>query len=759
MTSQVEDWLSALTLEEKALLTVGQDDWHTHAIPRLGIPSITMHDGPHGLRIPEPHGHLGEKGSRPATCFPTASAMGSSWNPALMEEVGRALGDECLAQDVQVLLGPGMNIKRTPLCGRNFEYFSEDPVLAGEMAAAWIRGVQSRGVGASLKHFACNNQEWDRMSINADVDERTLRELYLSGFERAIHAAHPWTVMAAYNRVNGAYACENPHLLRDILKGEWAFEGLVVSDWGGVDSKPRALLAGMDLEMPGPMPPDEVLAAVRDGTLSEDVLNQAVRRVLELVEKALAGRRTGVTVDLDAHHRLAARAAEECIVLLKNDGGLLPIRPEAVRTLAIIGPYAQHPHFQGAGSSHVTPTQVTTPFDALKEGLGAAVHVTYAAGGQPNGEVTTTDLAEAVATAQHAEIAVIFVGLPPGSESEGYDRRHLDLPPGQNALIEAVVAVQPRTVVVLANGAPVTMPWADRVPAIIEGWLAGQAAGLAVARVLLGQVNPSGKLAETFPRRLQDTPAYINYPGEHGTVRYGEGLFVGYRYYDRVGVTPLFPFGHGLSYTTFRYEDLTLSHTTMSDRDTLSVHVRLSNTGTMPGQEVVQLYVRDVASRVARPNQELKAFRKVAIDPGDTVSLEFSLTPRDFAYYDPVIHDWVVEPGAFEILVGPSSREFPLQATVRVEAHPRRRPYDTLTPLREFLAVPEARLFLHGRMPDWVTWDGESLEPEGPLGMLLDLPVAKLVRFSHGHITQHMVAELIALMNRTIGHDQGHRVP
>jgi beta-glucosidase len=748
MASQVESWLEALTLEEKVQLTVGQDAWHTAAVPRLGIPSMSLHDGPHGLRIPEPHEHL-EAHARPATCFPTLSAMGSSWNPDLMERVGQALGEECLAEDVQVLLGPGLNIKRTPLGGRNFEYFSEDPVLSGEMAAAWIRGVQSRGVGASIKHFACNNQEWDRMAINAEVDERTLREIYLAGFERAISASRPWTVMAAYNRVNGAYACENPHLLRDILKGEWGYEGMVVSDWGAVTSKVAALASGLDLEMPGPTAQDDVMAAIQEGRLDTRTLDEAVRRILTVVERGLAGRRPHSTFDVEAHHRLAQEAAEECLVLLKNDGGLLPIRPEAVTSVAVLGPYARTPRYQGGGSSHVNPTRVVSPLEALTEALGPGVTVRFAPGGQEDGRATPAEMATAVEVAAAAEMAVLYVGLPPEAESEGYDRRHLDLPAAQNQLVEAVLAVQPRTVVVVASGAPVTMPWASAVPSILLAGLAGQAVGAAVARVLTGAVNPSGKLAETFPVRLQDTPAFIHYPGEHRTVRYGEGLFVGYRYYDRVDRAPLYPFGFGLSYTTFTYRDITLDRRAMTDRDTLTVTVTVENTGPVRGREVVQLYVRDVASRVTRPNQELKGFRKVELDAGERTTVPFTLHGRDFAYYDISVGAWQVEGGAFEVLVGSSSRDLFLAATVTVEpAVLPPRHFDDLTALRDFLQFPEARKLLHAMLPPWVQWDGETLAPEGPLAEVLDMPVKKLVRFSRGHITEKMVDELVHWMNR-----------
>lgn len=748
MDQRIDEWMAALTLDEKISLTVGQDFWHTTPVPRLGIPSFTMHDGPHGLRMPVGGELRGFSHSVPATAFPTLSAMGATWNPDLMEEVAQALGDECQAANVQMLLGPGFNIKRTPLCGRNFEYFSEDPVHGAAMAEAWVRGIQSRGVGASAKHFACNNQEWERMAVDVEVDERTLRELYLKAFERVIKNTDPWTVMAAYNRINGYYATENVHLLRDILREEWGYTGVVVSDWGAVNDKPAAILAGTDLEMPGPTPQADLRAAIDSGRVSLEVLDAAVRRVLALVVKGLDNHRPDVTVDYDRHHALALRAAEESLVLLKNDGPVLPIPPGSVKNVAVVGWQAGHLHFEAGGSSHVTPTRVEDFVAALTRDLGEPVIVHYAPGWDKDGATHAEWLAAAVAVARAAEVCVVLGGLPERAESEGYDRRNLNLPAGENEVIQAVAAVQPRTVVVMANGAPVIMPWLETIPALLLAGLSGQAMGAAVAGVLTGRVNPSGKLAETYPERLEDTPAYLNYPGQHHAVRYGEGVFVGYRYYDKKQIAPVFPFGHGLSYSRFVYRALTLSRHEMTDHDELMLTVTLENQGPVAGQEVIQVYSEAMAVSPARPERELIAFKKVAVGAGETLTVSLTVSGHEFAWYDTVVKGWVVDGGPYTVCVGGSSRSLPLSAQVLVEpAVLPKREFSPSTVIRDFLRFPEARRALQELLPHWVEWDGENLSPTGPLAVLMDLPVRQLVRFTHGHVTDHLVDRLVHLMN------------
>lgn len=748
MDMRIDEWMAALTLEEKILLTVGHDFWHTTPVPRLGIPAITMHDGPHGLRMPVGGEIRGFSHSVPATAFPTLSAMGATWNPALMEEVAQALGDECQAANVQILLGPGFNIKRTPLCGRNFEYFSEDPVHAAAMAEAWVRGIQSRGVGASVKHFACNNQEWERMAVDVEVDERTLRELYLKAFERVIKNTDPWTVMAAYNRVNGQYAAENAHLLSDILRGEWGYQGVVVSDWGAVNDKPAAILAGTDLEMPGPTPQADLKAAIDSGQVPLDVLDAAVRRLLSLVVKGLDNHRAGATIDVERHHALALRAAEESLVLLKNEGPLLPVVPGSVKTVAVVGWQAEHLHFEAGGSSHVTPTKVEDFLASLTGDLGEQTELRYAPGWNKEGATHPEWLASAVAQAQASDVCVILGGLPERTESEGYDRRDLELPAGVNGVIQAVAAVQPLTVVIMANGAPVTMPWLDAVPALLLAGLSGQAMGAAVAGVLTGRINPSGKLAETYPQRLEDTPAYLNYPGQHHTVRYGEGVFVGYRYYDKKQMAPLFPFGHGLSYSQFVYQSLTLSRHELTDRDDLVLTVKVANQGPVEGQEVIQVYAQALAVSPARPVRELIAFKKVSIAAGQTLTVQITVSGRDFSWYDTVFQGWVVDGGPYAVCVGGSSRSLPLSAHVLVEpAVLPRREFNPSTVIRDFLRFPEARRALQELLPDWVEWDGENLSPTGAMAVLMDLPIRQLVRFTHGHVTDHLVSRLVHLMN------------
>lgn len=729
MEERIQELLRELTIEEKIALTVGASTWSTHAVERLGIPAINLNDGPHGVRKPESDSDSGLTHATPATCFPTASALASSWDTGLIRQVGEALGQECLALDVQVLLGPGTNLKRSPLGGRNFEYFSEDPVLAGEMAAAWIQGVQSKGVGTSLKHYVCNDQETHRMTINAQVDPQTLREVYLLPFERAVKKASPWTIMAAYNQVNGVRAVEHPELLREILKGEWGYDGVVVSDWFAVNKREDALSGGLDLEMPGTPAVNaenpRLAQLVRDGLLSEEVLDEAVARILRLIFRTTAQRNSGATFDKEAHHALARKVASECVVLLKNEDNLLPLEPEKLSSIAILGRFAKHPRFQGGGSSHVTPTKLECAYDELTALLGDAVKVHYADGYPEEDRVDETLLREAAEVAKAADVAVVFIGLPDAYEVEGMDRKHIDLPPSHNRLVEEICRVQPNTVVVLSNGSAVAMPWVDRPKAILEGWLGGQAGGGAVADVLLGRVNPSGKLSETFPVRLEDTPAYLNFPGDGHNVRYGEGVFVGYRYYEKKGIKPLFPFGHGLSYTTFEYSDLRLSKDVITDQDELKVTVKVRNTGNRAGKEVVQLYVRDVEATVPRPEKELKAFAKVSLEPGEAKDVELVLTGRDFAYYDAARSMWYVEAGEFEILVGASSADIRCRAVVIVESTQPKPGFHEFTTLSEILQYPEAVEVIRQLMPHAAPTE---IQDASVAAIMLNIPLAKLVK-------------------------------
>ncbi|MCB8935939.1 MAG: glycoside hydrolase family 3 C-terminal domain-containing protein [Anaerolineae bacterium] len=731
-----------MTLEEKAALCTGASAWTTTPIPRLDLPELLVSDGPHGLRrVPEVQSMSSQ--SLPATCFPTASSTAAGWDVDLLREMGEALAEEAISLGVDVILGPGTNMKRSPLCGRNFEYFSEDPYLAGALATSLIEGIQSRGVGTSLKHFAANNQEYERFSIDAVIDERALREIYLPAFEAAVTQAKPWTVMCAYNRLNGIHASQNHWLLTEVLRDEWGFEGFVVSDWGAVHDRVAALKAGLDLEMPGPKPTrvNAVIEAVRNGDLDEAVLDEAVRRILTIVCRA-AQTPKGGEFDVAAHHALARRISAESIVLLKNDG-ILPLQsPEHI---AVIGRAAMEAHFQGGGSSHINPTQVDVPFAELQKLAGNA-ELSFAEGYPKDDSLDGGLIDEAVALARTADVALLYVALPSFKESEGYDRPDLDLTAQQVKLIQAVTAVQPHTVVILNNGAPVVMgEWLDQTAAVLEAWMMGQAGGSAIADVLFGRVNPSGKLAETFPLRLIDTPSYLNFPGENGVVRYGEGLFIGYRYYDAKETAVLFPFGYGLSYTTFEYSNLQLSADRFKDVDGLTVSVDVTNTGAVAGKEVVQLYVHDHESRLVRPYKELKGFAKVSLQPGETQTVSLALDSRAFAYYDPAHHQWITEDGQFDILVGASSADIRCRATVSLQS--------TLqlpsllhaeSTIRSWLADPVGIQILQPifaelmKNADFFNDNGPGEDENGTdlLGFLMDLPLRSFFHFQEGSLTQ-----------------------
>ena len=807
---RVEDLLQQLTLSEKVSLLSGQDIWNTVPVKRLGIPSITMTDGPHGVRSTAPE--AGRKMGA-VTAFPTGISMGAAWNPELVERVGQALGEETRGMDCDILLGPCVNIVRDALGGRNFETFSEDPYLSGRTAVAYINGVQSRGVGTSLKHFAANNYEIERHRASSNVDERTLREIYLAQFEMAVKEAQPWTVMCSYNRINGVYASQNQHLLIEILKDEWGFQGAVVSDWAATHTIFESVQGGLDLEMPGPAKYYKLLGdAVRNWQIDEAAVDNAVRRVLRLV--VLSGRMdkqvaSKGAVNTPAHQKLARSLAEEAITLLKNEGGLLPLG-KGVKSIAVIGPNAAEAVIEGGGSSRVPPLYRVSPLEALQKQAGSKIKIEYESGsdnvdepftiptswmpgglrgefyesadfsGKPietrdgfgsdfwwhiawtplqikpmamrwTGSLTVpadgtykialnhvgkvklclngkailvsvaqntatrdlftrgvtiqklqagrtyefrmdyvryqeqeivnyslgigltfeagkdTRLAKAVALAKRSDVALVFAGYSDAFESEGSDRPSMDLMGKQNELIAAVAQANPRTAVVLNVGAPVSMPWVDQVAAIVQAYYPGMENGNAVAAVLLGKVNPSGKLPETFPARLEDGPAFINasHPGCR-EVNYGEGIFVGYRYYDMKDVTPLFPFGHGLSYTSFSYSNLKVSKTVKAGK-MVEVSLTVTNTGKAAGKEVVQLYVSDLKASLPRPPKELKSFAKVALAPGEAGTVVFSLNERALSFYDPHKHAWVAEPGEFEVLVGSSSRDIRVKAKFTLE--------------------------------------------------------------------------------------------
>ncbi|MFI2644277.1 glycoside hydrolase family 3 C-terminal domain-containing protein [Streptomyces sp. NPDC018610] len=772
-----------LALAEKAALTSGAGDFVTTAVASCGIPAVALSDGPHGLRLPKESGDGGQldlHSAAPATCFPPATALGSSWDPQLAHRVAGAIAAEASAHGIHVVLGPGVNIKRSPLCGRNFEYFSEDPLLSAEMGGAMVRGLQEAGVGAALKHYAANNQETDRMRVSADVDERPLREIYLRAFERIVRRDRPWSVMASYNGVNGVPLTENTRLLTDILRTEWGFEGIVMSDWGAVRDRVAALRAGLDLQMPGTdgRTDHQVVAAVAGGDLDESVLDTAVERLVRFARRTTSVVPPHREVPVDEHHRLAREAAERCIVLLKNDSELLPLDPATGR-VAVIGELARTPRYQGAGSSQVTPTCLDTPLDCLHR-LSGGARVDFAAGYVLPG-VAATDTAgkaapgpapdantdtdaeaaladEAVRLAAVSDTVVLFLGLAAQDESEGFDRDHIDLPDVQLRLLERVRAVNPRVCVVLSNGGVVrTAPWQAAVPALVEGWLLGQAGGGALARVLFGMVNPSGKLAETIPLRLEDSPSHLSFPGEEGRVRYGEGVFVGYRGYDARHCEVAYPFGHGLSYTTFAYSGLRVAQD--GEGGAFTVSLTVTNTGGRAGREVVQIYSSGpTASVVARPPRELRGFASVSLACGESREVVVELARDDLAYYSEREGRRRVEGGVYRIEAGSSSRDIRLSAEVSVPGDLSRLRLSGRSTLAEWLAHPVGGPLLSERFA--------RARPQGagPGAMgdpvmrrfLAGIPLDVISEFPQSPVPPEDVAELAALV-AAAAHGQGGR--
>lgn len=756
-TRDIDALISQMTLEEKAGLCSGLDFWNLKGVERLGIPSIMVTDGPHGLRKQNTGAdHLGLFDSVPATCFPSAAGLASSWNKDLIYRVGVALGEECQAEDVAVLLGPGANIKRSPLCGRNFEYFSEDPYLSSELAASHIQGVQSQGVGTSLKHFAVNNQEHRRMSTDAVVDERTLREIYLASFEGAVKKGRPWTVMCSYNQVNGAFASENERLLTDILKEEWGHEGFVVSDWGAVNERDKALAAGLELEMPASngLGESKVIEAVQSGRLSMEALDRAVARLLRIIFMSVDHKKENASYDAAAHHALAREVAAESMVLLKNENSLLPLDKKA--KVAVIGAFATAPRYQGGGSSHIVPTQLDNPLEEMKKLSGNPEQIVYAQGYHlDRDEADEALVEEAKRAAAAADTVVIFAGLPDRYESEGYDRTHLRLPGNQSELIKTIAQTNANLAVVLLNGSAVVMPWVGGVKAVLESYLGGQATGGAIADLLYGEQNPSGKLAETFPLKLSDNPSFLNFPGEGDRVEYKEGIFVGYRYYEKKEMATLFPFGHGLSYTSFEYSGLTVDRTEMKDTETVKVSVTVKNTGEREGKEIVQLYVRDVASTVIRPEKELKGFAKLSLKPGESQTVTIELDKRAFAYYNVELQDWHVESGEFELIVGPSSQQQALSARINVQSTVKLKKVYTLnSTIGDLTSNPDTaetvnELLAKYRESSGMFNGGEDDEHADMMAAMLQyMPLRAMLAFGGTGLTEGMLKELLAKLNK-----------
>ncbi|MEN2739653.1 glycoside hydrolase family 3 C-terminal domain-containing protein [Microbacterium sp. X-17] len=715
--------LDSLSLDEKTSLLSGGSFWRSADIERVGITGATLTDGPHGVRKQDAAAdHLGINESIPSTAFPTAAATGSSWDTDLLERMGAALGVESRELGVDVLLGPGVNLKRSPLCGRSFEYFSEDPLLSGKLGAAWVRGLQDQGVGASVKHFVANDQETDRQRISAEVDERTLRELYLRPFEIIVEEARPATVMCSYNRINGVFASENRWLLTSVLRDEWGFDGYVVSDWGAVTDAVAAVDAGLDLEMPPShgRGPAAVAAAVQSGRISEDTIDEAASRILTVHERLRATRRP-VTADWDAHHTLAREIAAASAVLLKNEGRILPLDPSNGGTIAVIGEFARTPRYQGAGSSHINPTRLDDALSAIRSRAGR--NVAFAPGFTIDSDDDGSLRTQAVEIARTAEVAVVFLGLPPIDESEGYDRTHLELPRTQRQLVAEVLDVNKNVIIVLSNGSVVNMEdFRDQAPAILEMWLAGQAGGSATSDILFGDREPGGRLAETIPLRLKDTPAFVNWPGGDGRVHYGERVYIGYRWYDVTDRDVAYPFGHGLSYTEFAYSDLVLT----ADPEGAIVELSVSNVGERLGSEVVQVYVGDVESSVDRPIRELAGFLKVVLDPGQSKRIRVPVDGRAWSFWSK--DGWRAETGDFEIAVGASSRDLRLVTTVTIDFPDSEPPLDSDSTLGDWVTHPrglpvleDALLGLHPEARNLTSGEVLRLSSSIPLRQLFGM--------------------------------------
>ncbi len=749
MATDIKKLVEQMTLEEKASLLGGDDFWHTKAVERLGIPRFMVSDGPHGLRKQDAEGdHLGINDSILAVCFPAACATTSSFDRALIQKMGETIGDECQAEDLSVVLGPAVNIKRSPLCGRNFEYMSEDPYLAGEMAAAYINGVQSKNIGTSIKHFAANDQEYFRMSNSSEVDERTLREIYLPAFETAVKKSQPWTVMCSYNKINGVYSADNEWLLTDVLRKDWGFEGYVMTDWGAVNDRVQGVRAGLELEMPGnsALNDAKVVEAVRNGSLDEKLVDQAVERILRICYMYLDNKQDNVVFDRDRDHAVSVAVETESAVLLENNG-ILPLK--AGQKVVYIGEYAEKPRYQGGGSSHINSSRIVSALDAAK---AKSRTVEYVKGFPADKDETDeAEIAKAVEAAKSADVAVIFAGLPEVFESEGYDRPDMRMPQCQDRLIAAVAAVQPNTVVVLHNGAPVETPWADDTAAILEMYLGGQGVGEATDALLYGEKNPSGHLAETFPIRVQDNPSYLNFNTDPLKCHYAEGVYVGYRYYEAKEMPVRWAFGHGLSYTTFKIDNIRLSAETMDDDSSVTVCVDVTNTGDRKGKEVVQLYVSDQNGTFDRPRKELKGFEKVELEPGETKTVEMTIDARALSYYEVEMHDWFASSGRYAILVGDASDHIEACAEITFTTK-KIKPLTvtTSTTIGELLAHPVTAGIVKDLMAQMHSNVPVAMDDSDPMmtAMVRFMPIKSFMSF--GVMDEAQANGLVAMMNQKV---------
>ena len=758
---KIQNLISQMTLEEKAGMCSGADFWKLKCVERLGIPQVMVTDGPHGVRKQaEASDHLGINESEKAICFPAGCATASSFDRDLIRRQGELLGQECQAMNVSTILGPAMNIKRSPLCGRNFEYYSEDPYVSTEIAAALIEGIQSKKVGTSVKHFVANNQEKRRMTNSSDADERTLREIYLASFEGAIKKAKPWTVISSYNRINGEFVGDSKEYLTEILREEWGFDGYIVSDWGAVNDRVSSLAAGLDLEMPpGDFENDRLIVkAVQEGKLDESVVDQACERILDVIFRYTENRDTEAIFDYEKDHAAAAEIEAECMVLLKNENEILPLTSD--KKIAFIGKYAKTPRYQGGGSSHINSWKVESALEAVKE-ISELANVTFAEGYQDEKDEVIEELQnEAVQAAKEADVAVLFLGLPDNFESEGYDRKHMNLPDCQNELVQKVLEVQKHVVVVLHNGSAVVMPWKEQVEGILEAYLGGEAVGKAVAEVLVGRKNPSGRLAETFPLRLEDTPCYLTYGKGYDNAEYQEGVFVGYRYYTSRKMETAFPFGHGLSYTTFEYSDFQIDKKKMSDKDTVEVSVKVKNTGNRAGKTVVQLYVEAPETEVVRPVRELRGFEKISLEEGEEKTVTFTLDERAFAYWNTLIHDWYVEEGTYKVMIGENADQMCVGEEITV--HPTKelpKTYSLNTCLGELMRDPKAQAVMGPFMQGMAQNDAADMaeaqkndtsgavNQEMMAAMMEGMPLRQLLSFVPG-IKREMLEQMVNALNQ-----------
>ena len=753
---KIKKIIAQMTVEEKASLCSGQDFWHLQGVERLGVPAVMVADGPHGLRKQQDAGdHLGLNESIPAVCFPAGCASAASFDREILKKLGETLGNECQAENISTILGPAMNIKRSPLCGRNFEYYSEDPLLTAELAGAFVQGVQSQNIGTSPKHFLVNNQETRRTTSSSEVDERTLREIYLAAFEGMVIEQKPWTMMSAYNRINGVFASENKRYMTDILRNEWGFDGLVMTDWGAMNDRVAGLEAGVDIEMPGPAEENDqaIVEAVKSGLLDESILDRSCAAILGLIFRYTENRNKSAVFDREKDSEIAREIAEESIILLKNEGNLLPLSPD--KKIAFIGKYAAQPRYQGGGSSNINSYRVTSALDAIS----GNTNVVYSPGFTDEGPDEAM-LKHAVETAKAAEVAVIFAGLPDSFESEGYDRKHMRLPDWQNELIASVSRVQPNTVIVLHNGSAVEMPWITSVSAVLEAYLGGQEVGAAVVNILFGKTNPSGRLAETFPLRLEDNPSYLYFGKDNEQVEYREGVFVGYRYYESKAMEVLFPFGHGLSYTTFQYSNLKLDKTTMLDSEELSVSVDVENTGGRAGKEVVQLYVSPKANTIVRPAKELKGFEKIELQPGEKRTVTFTLNKRSFAYWNTEIADWHAESGVYEVQIGKSAKQTVLYEDVEVRSsveipvvhHLNSRMGDIMKSANTRIILENALAEFYGPAVETTdenpkAHENSAISSEMIAAMMADMPLRQLASFMPG-VTRAKLNELVNQLNQ-----------